>query len=455
MNDSNFSAKLKKNSFLFLEIFFALLTAILIWRFSRASAFWGDEFHSLVLLFSFDPLAYATGHTGEGTVAPLFFFVQKAFLESSALGSYLGVSQLTWLRLVGLLPAWLMMVVFVRLSRWEKISWLNVLFSTAVFVGVAISTTMIGYSWQARPYALWGFLTAWHSYNLWMLLLHPEHKPKLQWWMLALSGTLLVLLTPFGILQLFCSLGLLVTGGWNRAWMKKLLFPAALALVLLVYTLFIGRNVSGYLFKWPGLAGFPALVAGHLRWWLVAILLVVGVLGSLSRRDQFKIVLLFASVLTAIGLQVILFYRRQSPAGFDLSNRYFLYLLPMLLVPGLLLLRKIAAEKMHLSLRLALLVLAGFIFLHSGWKIRNNPAIVQFVDAYGQQKESIAPYLAEAGDRCLCLESPQAIQQTNLWLILRDQALSGHCASYLSFDGQKLGTTELGVYPDTFFCKSI
>ncbi len=428
---------------LLMLVAFAVTQAALVLYLSDHSFFWGDESHSVNTQFHKKIADYLVGKTSEGTVAPLFFLVQRFLLFSAPVANLLHIDQTFWQRLISTLPMWLTVLFFSHLAIWPR-RYESLLFSAGIYLGVSGSAAILLYVWQARPYGLWLMLSALHSYYVWCILLESRENPSRLWAPLFLWATLLVACTPFGAMQVFSSL-LLTLLSRRDLWREKALWIfCAWAVLLFAYSSFYSQHLSGYYFRWPGITGFVPLVASHFRWWFLPLLVLVWWAGNFSRADSLKLALLVLSAVAMFSLQILVFHRVRRDAGFEIANRYFLYLLPTLLVPALLLLRqKARAGELKKPVLAALALLSVAIGVHGVRKVAHAVEHVDPRNYRWETKEKIGALRALAtteGKHCLCFDRGNTGDKTEIFLAVRaSNPPSETCPAYWETDGVKIG----------------
>lgn len=248
----------------------------------------GDEIYAIGTARSFTWLSYLGGYSGEGNSAPLYFWLIKGIgLFSDSTIAY---------RLVSILPT----SVFVWLSckGLGRFGWL--------VACVLVNTYFVDlYGCNARHYALWVLGTWW---------LVSGCIERTRWF--VVGSYMVMLTTPFGFFQVACCL----------VWMKRvplILVPG------LVYGAFLVYMVPEYPFIWPGLWRFIELGGHHFTWW-ICIPLVAFLLKD--KRYWWWFVL----QLGLFGLVVYSFYTHRveqlmvlGHPGFVITERYFVWMLPM------------------------------------------------------------------------------------------------------------------------------
>lgn len=154
------------------------------------------------------------------------------------------------------------------------------------------------------------------------------------------SSTLLALTTPFGmfeILSRWVLAGFDVALGkprdkaaWKK-WVELYLLPLFFGFLLAAYYSF---KVPPFGFQWPGLGGYISLISANAKYWLyIPIFLATLFLWKRrsERRLMAQIFLFLAAQATMVGLVVFAFFLHRG-GGFEVSNRYFIFLLPQSVV---------------------------------------------------------------------------------------------------------------------------
>jgi hypothetical protein len=234
----------------------------------------GDELHSIDSVSKLGLFSLVSGSTGEGTTSPLYFLLLK----------------ILWPRLLGILPS----ALFVTLVYGE-IGWL----ALALLGTPALEL----YGYLARPYALWVLLT-------WVFTKAVFERNKVA---TLVSGYLLALTTPFAALQLMAAV---------------VMWPGLLVGLLpgILLASFYAWSVPEYPFVWPGVFRFFILALHHFPIWAI---LPIGATIFLGKVPKKYLHFLALQSILFVGIIISFWRHREVSWGFMISERYFVFLLPV------------------------------------------------------------------------------------------------------------------------------
>ncbi|MCK5216027.1 MAG: hypothetical protein KAR05_11825 [Candidatus Omnitrophica bacterium] len=204
----------------------------------------------------------------------------------------------------------------------------------------ALSSYMVWAYWiEARPYALWFFLTTLQS--LLLLELFKQKKPLRVTWRLCVFVHILMSFTiVFSFIQIVIAsllLWLLKERDWRR-YVLMTIFPA-------VVCLFYYSQAPRYQF-WFADNPVDLIAAGFPKERMLMILLYAGFLGAMYKRKNILgdrlleirvkkeskgyFYMTLMTLCSAVAVLMLLKSRATSgDAGFQISNRYFIYLTPI------------------------------------------------------------------------------------------------------------------------------
>lgn len=315
---------------------------------ARKKPLWNDEIFSQVS--SVEKLGYRQivfAGLGEGNNCPLFYALQKGLCGLLRYRSPQqwreGASRWHFDRPVDRIvlrvnPVVFMsaaiVVVFYYFSRYY--SWWAGLFSLFLF----LTSTQLWRFWaEARPYALWVFLTA-VQLLLFLSLVHRRGDRRVLWRWLILGHLALALTIVFGLAQIVVVSALL----WfytERRWTRYILLTALPSVITLIYYFRAPRFSF-----WLEFSLEQYIRAGMSRDQLYIMLLFVFglVLFALQQKKLFPrlyadrgvqegvpILLAVTGILLSVTAVFLLFKIQESPDrhGFAVTDRYFIHLVPV------------------------------------------------------------------------------------------------------------------------------
>ena len=377
--------------------------------------FWTDEGFSLLQLTAYLSVGdYLLGNSGEGNVAPLFFLSAKLLLWLEPFWSRI-TSDPVWVsRFSAIVPASACMGLFCVDSFSTFRSWLGFAWCTILFVVLSSVVAFVDYSWQARPYGLWLFL----SYLFWRegILREGENRRRMM-----IFSLLLCLTTPFALLEVGSYAlvaaaklrarhgGSLPISALRNRWLP--LLPAML--VGFGYSL----QVPPYAFQWPGAGGMMLLIQAHAKYWLYGI--VLACLALLARRRATEEAVTILSILLVQAMMVGVLVGRlylSRGAGFEIGNRYFLFLLPQSLVLVGYVARSVN-NKLPPATRLAFGTTLLLIFGLIAWVRSPGLGDLERINeaALTSLRASLISSRASAEGRCVCHLADQEANSIEAW----------------------------------------
>jgi hypothetical protein len=309
---------------------------------------WNDEIYSQV--FSVENPSYSKillGKIEEGNNCPLFYFLQKGLIS---LGGYQSPNQWRqevtfWhfdrpldrivLRIQPVVALALMIVgMFYYFARYFSLGW------GALALTLALTNSQLWRFWaEARPYALWELLTA-IQILIFLSLVHHHDKKNDLWKWLGLTHFLLSLTVVFAGLQILAvSMGLWSLGRRDaRSYIVVAVFP----ILLTIYYYFVAPK---YPF-WLEFSLEQYLRSGISRDRIYVLLLYVFALGLWAIQKVFPRLALYRdqsiieggpALLMTLGMMLTavcayaFFKLHEGPSqtGFPVSDRYFVYLIPV------------------------------------------------------------------------------------------------------------------------------
>ncbi len=321
---------------------------VFVWlRAAHQKPLWTDELYSQTS--SIHNLSYVDmlrGKISEGNITPLFYIIQKAWQNAwhyqtpiywlQGQWGYQHPPSNTFLRVppVVCMAAGVALIFYYFASRWGL--WLG-LYSLLV----SFSSFMVWfYAFEARPYALWFFLTSIQMVSL-LSLMGVKDKSQDQYVKsLGVVNWLLAFTSIFSVIQ---NLGVcLVLWLWGRRrWrLHTALFiaPAVISLGYYIltpkYEFFLQESFMGLLGASLPVDRLAIISLGLVLWGLLALKISWFKLKSISPQqwNLWSAALLFTLVIFA-GCWALLwqFKAGQAPdkQGFQVSNRYFMVLAPV------------------------------------------------------------------------------------------------------------------------------
>ncbi|MDP2652782.1 MAG: hypothetical protein Q8Q08_02000 [Candidatus Omnitrophota bacterium] len=374
--------------FLSTVIFFILFTAGLILAAHRP--LWNDELYTVVS--SVHSLSYGkifAGQVDEGNNCPLFYLMQKALaglagyqVPAAWLQGQWDVRDFPSQILLRLVPDLFMSLALTVIFYFFALRFSVVTAFLSLFLG--LTNQMVWWYWvEARPYALWVFLTAAQAVVFLEIILRSGEKRPVSglWRLLAGVHLLLSLTVVFGAVQAAVACALLWAWG-HRRWTD---YSLLLALPVLI--------TAGYYSQAPRYPLWFHQTPEQL------------IRDSIS-RDRFYIFYLYLAALAVFGLQrmtgrlgffrgdallkavpfaaltagmllsaaavlaLLLGKASESHAGFPVSNRYFIYLAPVGVIAATLAIHSVwQSLDGKIWARLIFLSGTGYLLAHRLWKV--------------------------------------------------------------------------------------
>jgi len=312
---------------------------------------WNDEIYTIkstVLGFSYIDIFLGKIGNTEGNQAPLFYLIQKAicFLTNYSFPDHIGASEgyadirtQILLRINSVLSMALSITLtFYYFSRHYSIG------AGLYSLLVSLSSFIVWFYWaEARPYALWFFLTTCQSLIFLSLIREQAFNPK-HWKRLIVVHFLLCFTTVFSIIQIIATTTILWIV-YERNWKKYIVLSFIPAVICSLYL--ITSPTFDFWFK----EGFLALINASVpkdRLFIIFIFLVYLVVviqskiklpsswkvKTLDHQDK-KVMVGFLTYfsLILIGCLMVLIKLKLADSGaslgFQVSNRYFICLAPV------------------------------------------------------------------------------------------------------------------------------
>lgn len=367
-----------------------LLVALLAIGFTLAKhkPLWNDEIFTQISTVGH--LSYArilkARLPHEGNSCPLFYLLQKAFCDITHYsvpkqwyeGQWGHVDPLAEI-LLRVNPVFFMslsiVLIFYFFSRAYS------LFAGIYSIFVSLSSYMVWAYWaEARPYALWVFLTTVQS----LIFLHlvKERKTDGSWWtMLTIVHFLLSFTIVFSLAQVAIIsflLWFLLVKDWRR-YIGLTVIPI---IISIIYYVFLPK----YQF-WFSLTPEQLIreCFSRDRFYLLFIYIFFLILYALQRKTRFpvlmkdKIILeglpyfaLTSFMLLAAFLVLFIFKLGENPSqhGFPVSNRYFIFLTPIGIISTTLLsVHVIRALSGRIWLQILSSIGIGYLIIHRLLKV--------------------------------------------------------------------------------------
>lgn len=322
------------NSLLFLSLAF--------FGFSMAAKrpVWNDEIYSQKA--SIESLSYKdifAGKIREGNNSPLFYSAQKALAQifsytsprsmSTQYGEYFDMRSQILLRLVSILSMSAMMIIFFHFFC-KNLSFLWGLYS----LGIIFSSFIIWPYWaEARPYVLWMLLGTLQMVYYLKIVMSPS-EPRQSLRNLAIIHILLSLTTTISAVQIAAVTLLL----WRTMIRHKAVLFWAVGLPFLIIFFYYSRAVKfSFWFKEAPyhiiFASVPMDRLALLGIFGLGLLIVVLKTSLKDLQERFKLEILafsnFLLLLIAASALLLVFKMKETPLnGFQVSNRYFIFLFP-------------------------------------------------------------------------------------------------------------------------------
>ena len=297
---------------------------------------WNDEIYTQVR--TLDRLSYQDillNRMTEGNNCPLFYLIQKGICDAFHY-KFPFVWDGEWY--VGDLPSQTILRigsnVFMALSLTAIFYFFARYYSgLAGFYSLLISMSSFmvwAYCAEARPYALWFFLT-----TLQALLFLRATVPSRIWRWLAAVHFLLALTITFSVVQILIVSGLL----WflrEKDW-KKYIFMTGIPVAICFFYYWYSPHFKFFFLETPWQLVSTNIPADRLS--IAAGFGLLWLLSELRRNRNFvsesnavEYLMLMISILAASFFALLVFKMRQPRIivdGFSLSSRYFIYLTPI------------------------------------------------------------------------------------------------------------------------------
>jgi len=341
---------------------------------------WNDEVYTQVASVSRSSYGQIiSGHVGEGNVSPLFYLLQKSFQNiihySAPADWHTGWSDngLKERLLLRVMPVVFMSAaiagIFYFFSRNYSL-WTGIL---ALFLALSTSMTW-GYWAEARPYALWVYLTAMQSI-VFLRIFQKDGGKNNAWAFLSVLHILLALTVVFALPQILL-VSLILGFSFRRKWSDYVLLtviPAAVCLYYYAltpkYPFWLEFNFEQYVRAGISrdrlyiLALFALLLLGqgliqNRKWgrdWIKP-----------AAKEAITYFIFTLGMIASVGVTVLLFKLLESPrgTGFPVSDRYFIHLAPVGIIATTLLARESVSVLRHNRwLKIVFVIAAAYFFL--------------------------------------------------------------------------------------------
>ncbi len=322
-----------KNAAFFLALLVFLLSFMQGLTMAIKKPLWNDEIYTQVTSVEGKSwLQIWEGYSQQGNNSPLFCSVQKAV---SLLSGY--HSQDLWHRddlrsriIIRLAP-----VFFMSLGIALCVGYFSFLYSIliGIFVLFLILTTyMIWAYWaEARPYSMVFCGTVFQLLALWNAFRLKDSNRA--WWPVMFAHLLLALTSALTVIQIAASGPMLWLKGYRKPWYLLAMLGIPLAIAFGYYA------VSDHLMFWFAQRGMPmalikaSIPSGRLHAiFLFSIILWIWDMKSAVKTSKELWFFQGWVGLTLFGYVLFiayLWFNQKPPVGFEISNRYFISLLPL------------------------------------------------------------------------------------------------------------------------------
>lgn len=314
---------------------------------ARQKPLWVDEVYSQKSLQELSYVEILAGQMPEGNNSPLFYSIQKIISDLvgyrlPSVDYEIQVWDERTMLLLRLSPiaalALAMTFIFYFFARYYGV------WAGCYGLLTALFTYNVWLYWaEARPYALWVFLTAMQSL-IFVNIIRQKELDRGSWRWLVFVHVLLALTSIFSVLQI-CAVSLLLWIIKERDWKKYIWLPVISSVICLPYyflaaqaKFFFPETVTQLIYpcfplEWIGLLVFYAIFL------VVMSLLGPSKLGSArnDENDSIQVVTVGYLAFTvlmflAAGFVMTLFKMNgvtQAEGGNEISHRYFIYLTPV------------------------------------------------------------------------------------------------------------------------------
>jgi len=325
--------------------------ALLFFGFRTASQkpLWNDEIYSQIA--SVETLSYSEillGRVNEGNACPLFYLTQKA------VGDIMGYkTPLEWRvkakvwdfdRYEDRIVLRIVPVLFTALTIWLIFSYFANFYSlaTAFFsLLLSLSTAMfLQYGVEARPYALWIFLTTVQVFIFLRLIESSHNRNNLLRWLsvihILLSFTVILSLAQ---VALICSLLWVYGERSEREWRRYVFLFIMPALIAITFWLVSPKYPFGLVFTVDQYLRANISRDRFYLFWL--FVLALSVYGIQQKAKRFNVIsneilkglpafAIFCGAVAAACSLLVIFKIKQGPeVQFPVSEKYFIFLAPV------------------------------------------------------------------------------------------------------------------------------
>lgn len=310
---------------------------------------WNDEFYSQIATIDWQTYGgILLGNATEGNNSPLFFIIQKLFCDFGdyAISTNWHHNQQAWISddfseiFLRINP-----VVFMSLSIAVIFYFFHRFYSfpaAMLSLIVSLSSYMVWAYWaEARPYALWVFLTTTQSL-LFLSLMRNVKVSQETWNWLVVNHILLSMTSVFSLSQIVIVSFLL----WiflERRWQKYILLTLIPSLICIFYYITSASTKFQFWFWHSPMQLINASISKD-RFLIIFIFIVCFFMSYYQKKKGYPQIFqyrfmkeglpyLLSTILMVLAACVVLLLFKLgddgSRQGFFISNRYFIYLTPI------------------------------------------------------------------------------------------------------------------------------
>jgi len=311
---------------------------------------WNDEIYSIqstILGHSYMDIFLGRIGQIEGNQAPFFYLIQKVICDltdfsfpetmGSAAAGFADSRTQILMRINPVIFISLSIVlIFYYFSRYYSIG-------TGLYsILVSLSSFIVWFHWpEARPYALWFFLTTCQSL-IFLSLISEKMLPKKSWTRLAIVHFLLCFTTVFSLIQII-AVGVILWFIYDKNWKRYIVLSAIPAIICLLY--YFTSPKFNFFFK----DGFLQLINASVskdRLLIIFIFLMYLItitqskiklplgwkmreLKNPDKKVMAGFLTYFGLILSGVLLILIKLKFADTGIGFQVSYRYFICLAPV------------------------------------------------------------------------------------------------------------------------------
>ena len=355
--------------------FYVLMMSIFVFGFcfylglnlAARKPLWNDELYTQLATVSVKSYPeLLLGRSSEGNITPLFYVIQKAVCDVAHYQAPLAWVKGQWrfqdyysqilLRLAPIFfMALALALIFYYFARYYS-------FALGIYsLFISLSSFMVWSYWaEARPYALWFFLTSVQSI-IFLLIVRAQGEQKLNWTMLQIVHFLLALSNVLSVIQISVVALLLWCNG-HREWRRYVwLLVVPLSICFFYYTY---SPKYKFWFKEGPLQLIAASMPKDRLFIIFAFAAYVWKNKFFADRILREAVsYLFFTVLMVMGfLGVCLMFKLTNGTGhegFQISNRYFIALAPIGIMAVTLFSNYLVVAVPNKIMRMGLVILIG------------------------------------------------------------------------------------------------